>query len=271
MSKSSQYEAKVPDQSGHIPYTATEDEIWAALYQRQMAVLPNRACNDYLAALQKLALPSDRVPQPEEVSVILRHYTGWEVAPVPALINFDRFFRLLAQSRFPAASFIRTWDEFDYLKEPDVFHEIFGHTPLLTDTRFAAFTKAYGQYGLHANKDDRAMLARLYWFTVEFGLINTPEGLRAYGAGLLSSPGELEYALTNREVQRKAFDPVEALRTPYRIDIYQPVYFVIDSLEDLFRLAQSDLRTLILQARKLGMRSPEFTLPVSTSRANTIH
>lgn len=271
MGKTSQYEAKLPDKSGHIAYTAMEDEIWAALYQRQMAALPNRACNDYLAALEKLALPSDRVPQPEEVSVVLRGHTGWEVAPVPALINFDRFFQLLAESKFPAASFIRTWEEFDYLKEPDVFHEIFGHTPLLTDTRFAAFTQAYGRYGLHASKEDRAMLARLYWFTVEFGLINTQDGLRAYGAGLLSSPGELEYALTGRNIHRQPFDPVEALRTPYRIDIYQPVYFVIDSLEDLFQLAQMDLYALIADARRLGMRSPQFPLEVHPSKAETIH
>ncbi|MGH8127213.1 MAG: phenylalanine 4-monooxygenase [Gammaproteobacteria bacterium] len=258
MGKSTNYTAKVPDASGRIPYTEEEDRIWAALYERQMKVLPGRACDDYMDALAKLNLPSDRVPQPGDVSAVLRKHTGWEVAPVPALINFDKFFALLADKKFPAASFIRTWDEFDYLQEPDVFHEIFGHTPLLIDERFAAFTQAYGEYGLKASKEDRVMLAALYWFTVEFGLINSAKGLRAYGSGILSSPGELVYALESDLPQRKPFEPVDALRTPYRIDIYQTVYFVIDGLQDLFDVAQQDLFELIAQARKLGKHTPTF-------------
>ena len=258
MGKGTKYSAKVPDASGRIPYTPEEDRIWAALYERQMKVIPGRAADVYMQALARLDLPKDRVPQPGEVSEVLRAHTGWEVAPVPALINFDDFFKLLSEKKFPAASFIRTWDEFDYLQEPDIFHEIFGHTPLLTDERFAAFTQAYGEYGLKASKEDRTMLARLYWFTVEFGLINTGQGLRAYGAGIISSPGEAVYAIESEVPQRKPFDPVDALRTPYRIDIYQTVYFVIDSLDDLFSLAQQDLFALIAEARRLGMHAPTF-------------
>lgn len=258
MGKGTKYTAKVPDETGHIPYTEEENRIWAALYERQMKVLPGRACDEYMNALTKLDLPADRVPQPEEVSAVLRKHTGWEVAPVPALISFDKFFALLADKKFPAASFIRTWDEFDYLQEPDVFHEIFGHTPLLVDERFATFTQAYGEYGLKASKEDRVMLAALYWFTVEFGLINSAKGLRAYGSGILSSPGELVYALESDVPQRKPFEPVDALRTPYRIDIYQTVYFVIDSLQDLFDVAQRDLFALIARARKLGKHPPTF-------------
>lgn len=258
MGKGTKYAAKVPDERGLIAYTADEDRIWAALYERQMNVLPGRACNEYLDALKRLDLPPDRVPQAKDVSAVLRKYTGWEVAPVPALINFDDFFRLLSEKKFPAASFIRTWEEFDYLQEPDIFHEIFGHTPLLIDERFAEFTHAYGKYGLKASKEDRVMLARLYWFTVEFGLMNTPDGLRAYGSGIMSSPGELIYSLTSDKPERKPFDPVDALRTPYRIDIYQTVYFVIDSLQDLFDVAQKDLFALIAEARRLGMHAPTF-------------
>lgn len=217
-------------------------------------------------ALAQLDLPADRIPQLNDISAMLRKHTGWEVAPVPALINFDKFFALLADKKFPAASFIRTWDEFDYLQEMDVFHEIFGHTPLLFDERFAAFTQAYGEYGLKANKKDRAMLARLYWFTVEFGLIDTAKGLRTYGSGILSSPGELVYALESDVPQRKPFEPVDALRTPYRIDIYQSVYFVIDSLQDLFDVIQKDLFALIEQARALGMHAPTFP-PKETATA----
>jgi len=258
MGKGTKYEAKVPDENGIIPYTEEEDRVWAALYERQMEVLPGRACDEYMDCLDKIGLPSDRVPQAKDVSEVLRKHTGWEVAPVPALINFDKFFGLLSEKKFPAASFIRTWDEFDYLQEPDIFHEIFGHTPLLLDERFAEFTHTYGQCGLKASKEDRVLLAALYWFTVEFGLINTPKGLRAYGAGIMSSPGELIYSLTSDKPQRKPFEPVEAMRTPYRIDIYQTVYYVIDSLQDLFDVAQQDLFALIGEVRRQGMLPPTF-------------
>lgn len=258
MGKASKYTAKVPDENGYIHYTDDENAVWHELITRQKAAIQNRACEPYLEALERLRLPEDRVPQGEEVSAVLRPCTGWEVAPVPALINFDRFFALLADKRFPAASFIRSREEMDYLQEPDIFHEIFGHTPPLTDPRFAAFTHAYGKAGLAASKEDRVMLARLYWFTVEFGLINTPQGLRTYGAGIVSSMGETPYALESDIPVRKPFDPIEALRTPYRIDIFQSVYFVIDSFDDLFRLAQMDLIELIRKARRLGMHPPSF-------------
>lgn len=259
MAKGTRYVAKVPDENGFIRYTDEEHRIWNELITRQKAVLPGRACAEYIHALDRLELPEDRVPQCEEVSRVLRECTGWEVAPVPALINFTDFFNLLANKRFPAASFIRTREELDYLQEPDIFHEIFGHTPLLTDPRFAAFTHAYGKAGATARKEDRAMLARLYWFTVEFGLIHRRnEALRTYGAGVVSSIGETIYALESDEPQRKPFDPLDVLRTPYRIDIYQPIYFVIESFDTLFEVAQMDLLALIEQARKLGMHPPAF-------------
>ncbi len=259
MAKSTKYVAKVPDKNGIIHYTDEENAIWHELITRQRKIIKGRACNEYLEALDRLELPSDRVPQCEDVSRVMRDRTGWEVVPVPALINFDKFFRLLADKKFPAASFIRSREELDYLQEPDIFHEIFGHTPHLTDTRFAAFTHAYGKAGLAASKEDRAMLARLYWFTVEFGLVHRPdEGLRAYGAGIVSSMGETPYALESDIPQRRPFDPVDALRTPYRIDIFQTVYFVINSFDDLFSLAQQDLIALIKEARRLGEHAPTF-------------
>lgn len=259
MAKATKYVAKIPDRDGCIQYSDDENAVWHELITRQKPMLRNRACDEYLHALDRLELPEDRVPQCEDVSRVLREYTGWEVAPVPALINFDKFFRLLASKKFPAASFIRSWEELDYLQEPDIFHEIFGHTPLLTDPRFAAFSQAYGEAGLAASKEDRAMLARLYWFTIEFGLIQRPgEPLRTYGAGIVSSIGELPYALESDVPERRPFDPVDALRTPYRIDIYQTVYFVIDSFDELFSLAQQDLLALIRTARKLGMHAPTF-------------
>lgn len=256
--KPSKYVAKIPDDNGVIHYTDAENQIWNTLITRQKAALPGKACQEYMDALELMNFPEDRVPQCNDVSKVMREHTGWEVAPVPALINFPRFFGLLANKKFPAASFIRTKEELDYLQEPDIFHELFGHTPPLTDNRFAAFTHAYGRAGVRANKKDQAMLARLYWFTVEFGLIDSGDGLRSYGAGIVSSIGETEYALHSDKAVRKPFDPIEMLRTPYRIDIYQPIYFVLESFDQLFDLAQQDLFSLIHQARELGMHEPTF-------------
>ena len=258
MAKISKYRSKTPDSKGIIHYSDEENRMWHELITTQYPNLPGRACDEYIQAMHLMDFPHDRIPQLHEVNEVLQDYTGWSVAPVPALINFTAFFELLANKQFPAATFIRTRDEMDYLQEPDVFHEIFGHTPMLTDHRFAAFSEAYGKAGLAADKRDHAMLARLFWFTVEFGLIDTPEGLRSYGAGIVSSPGELVYALESDIPERKVLDPVDALRTPYRIDIYQTVYFVIRSFDELFDLAQTDLIELVGKARSLGMHPPTF-------------
>lgn len=256
--KGTKYVAKVPDANGIIPYTDEEHAIWSELMARQKPIVERYACDEYLEALERMKFPTDRIPQPEETSAVLRRHTGWEVAPVPALINFDRFFQLLSEKRFPAASFIRSREEMEYLQEPDIFHEIFGHTPLLTDPRFAEFTHAYGLTGLKASKEERVFLARLYWFTVEFGLMRTPKGVKAYGAGIVSSIGETPYSVESPIPQRRPFDPMEMLRTPYRIDIFQSVYYVIDSLDDLFRLAHMDLLGMIREARRLGMHKPTY-------------
>jgi len=260
MSKISNYVAKSPDARGFIHYTDEEHGIWQDLITTQLPMLKGSACDEYIDALQLMDFPTDRIPQLADISEILLDHTGWSVAGVPALIDFTSFFKLLANKRFPAATFIRSREELVYLQEPDIFHEIFGHTPLLTDSRFAAFSQAYGEAGLRADKRDHAMLARLFWFTVEFGLIQTNAGLRSYGAGIVSSPGELVYALQSDIPERKPLDAVDALRTPYRIDIYQTVYFVIDNFDTLYDLAQSDLIGLVQQARKLGLHAPTYPL-----------
>lgn len=258
MGKSSKYEAKVPDENGIIHYTDDEHAVWAELYERQIGLIENRVCDQFLDGLEALDLPSDHIPQTKDVSKVLLDRTGWQVEPVPALINFDRFFRLLNEKKFPAASFIRTRDEMEYLQEPDIFHEIFGHTAMLTDEAFANFTHAYGRAGMQASKEERVFLARLYWFTVEFGLLNTPDGVRIYGGGIASSPGETVYALESDTPIRRPFDPIDALRTPYRIDIFQTVYYVLDSMNDLFELAERDLLKLIREARALGQFEPTY-------------
>lgn len=258
MSKNSSYTSRTPDSNGIIHYSDEEHAVWNELITTQYPMLPDHACDEYVQALHLMDFPHDRIPQLHEVNEVLMDYTGWSVAPVPALIDFTSFFKLLATRQFPAATFIRRREDMDYLQEPDIFHEVFGHTPLLTDYRFAAFSEAYGKAGLTADKKDHAMLARLFWFTVEFGLIQTPGGLRSYGAGIVSSPGELIYALESDIPLRKRLDPVDALRTPYRIDIYQTVYFIIESFDELFELAQMDLIALVREARSMGMHLPTF-------------
>lgn len=256
--KSTTYTSRQPDATGHIPYSPEENAVWHDLMKRQIPMLNGRACPQWFGALDEMNFPKNHVPQLKNVSEVLKKNTGWSVSAVPALIGFTKFFHLLANKQFPVATFIRRREDFDYLQEPDIFHEVFGHTPPLTDHRFASFVEAWGKTGLAADPADHAMLARLFWFTVEFGLVNTEEGIRAYGAGLMSSPGELVYAIESDKPIRKPFDPVDVLRTPYRIDIYQPIYFVIESFDQLFELAQQDLLSYIKEARHLGMHEPTY-------------
>lgn len=259
MSKASHYVSRLPDETGLVRYSDEENAIWAELYARQEKAIQGKACEEFLYGLDQIGMPKDRVPQLPEISRVLKRETGWEVAYVPALIPFGEFFRLLANKQFPAATFVRTREELDYLQEPDIFHELFGHTPLLTNPHFADFTHRYGQLGLAASREDRVYLARLYWFTVEFGLLQKPgQDMRIYGGGILSSIGETEYAYRSNIALRKKFALTDVLRTPYRIDIMQPLYYVIEELADLSRLTQLDLMAKVQEARALGLLEPLF-------------
>lgn len=257
--KKTSYVSRPVDQNGYAQYTDEENQIWHDLMIQQMDILKNRACDEYMHGLSLLQLPNDRIPQCPDVTKVLKEMTGWSLAPVPALIPFDRFFNLLANKKFPAATFIRRREELLYLQEPDIFHEVFGHCPLLTHPAYADFTHLYGQLGQKANHDDRVMLAKLYWFTIEFGLIQTKEGLRIYGGGILSSMSETPYCLESVDAIRKPFDPIDILRTPYRIDQIQPIYYVIDDFNVLFNLVNMDLMALIKKARSLGMHEPLYS------------
>ncbi|GKW49518.1 phenylalanine 4-monooxygenase [Halomonas sp. NCCP-2165] len=265
-----QYQAHQPDARGHITYSAVENATWQALIQRQLELLPGRACQAYLDGLERLALPRERLPQLAEVDRVLETATGWRTAPVPALIPFDTFFALLADRRFPVATFIRTPEEMDYLQEPDIFHELFGHCPMLTHPAFADFTATYGRLGLAASPAERVYLARLYWMTVEFGLVETPQGRRIYGGGILSSPKETRYALSEAP-EHHPFDALDALRTPYRIDILQPLYYVLDRLEALQELARRDIMALVHQAMALGLYPPRFPPKEAASESRATH
>lgn len=255
--KSTQYLAREPDDSGFIHYPEAEHQVWNTLITRQLKVIEGRACQEYLDGIEQLGLPHERIPQLGEINQVLQATTGWRVARVPALIPFQTFFELLASKQFPVATFIRTPEELDYLQEPDIFHEIFGHCPLLTNPWFAEFTHTYGKLGLAASKEERVYLARLYWLTIEFGLVDTSQGQRIYGGGILSSPKETLYCLSDAP-QHLAFDPIEAMRTPYRIDILQPLYFVLPELKRLFELAHEDVMAMVQQAMRLGLHAPKF-------------
>lgn len=255
--KKTSYVARPVNAAGHADYSAEDNSVWNELILRQRPIVENRACREYIKGLDLLELPRNRIPQCSEISKTLREITGWTLEPVPALIPFDRFFYLLANRRFPAATFIRTREDLNYLQEPDIFHEIFGHCPLLTNSAYADFTYLYGKLGLEATHEDRILLARLYWFTIEFGLIRSPLGLRAYGGGILSSMNETVYCLESTIPKRLAFDPLEALRTPYRIDVMQPIYFILEDFDTLYQLTEVDLIGLIHKARQLG----EYFIP----------
>jgi len=258
MGKAIKYVSKKPDERGFIDWSDEENQVWHDLVMRQLNCIDGRACDEYIYGLDLLNLPHDHVPQLEEINRVLKKKTGWECVKVPALINFDRFFSLLSNKQFPVATFLRHRDEFDYLQEPDFFHEIFGHCAMLTNPAFAEFTYTYGRLGYEASKEDRVFLARLYWFTVEFGLLRRNGNLRIYGGGILSSPGETEYAVTSDKPIYRPFDPVDIMRTPYRIDIMQPIYFVIDDIKQLYELAQTDIMNMVQEAKSLGLHEPVY-------------
>jgi phenylalanine-4-hydroxylase len=218
-------------------YTEAEHQVWITLYERQAALLPGRACAPFLKGLDALDLHRAGIPDFARINEELRRLTGWTVVAVPGLVPDAVFFDHLANRRFPAGQFIRKPDELDYLQEPDIFHDVFGHVPMLTDPVFADYMAAYGRGGQRAMALGRlANLARLYWYTVEFGLMDSPEGLRIYGAGIVSSRAESIFALDDPSPNRLGFDLERVMRTPYRIDDFQQVYFVIPRLERLLEV-----------------------------------
>ena len=215
-------------------YSDTDHQVWITLYERQAALLPGRACDPFLKGLESLDLHRAGIPEFARINEELQRLTGWTVVAVPGLVPDDVFFDHLAHRRFPAGQFIRRPEQLDYLQEPDIFHDVFGHVPMLTDPVFADYMQAYGQGGLRALGLGRLHnLARLYWYTVEFGLLQTPHGLRIYGAGIVSSRAESIFALDDPSPNRVGFDLERVMRTPYRIDDFQQVYFVIPSLQTL--------------------------------------
>jgi len=221
-------------------YTESEQQLWKRLYARQSALVPQYACDEFVDILGALNFGAG-IPHFDEINAKLSSATGWALVAVPGLLPDDVFFTHLANRRFPVSVWLRTLAEFDYVVEPDIFHDFFGHVPLLFNPTFADYLEAYGVGGVKA-KGLNALdyLARLYWYTVEFGLIQTPRGLRTYGAGILSSRGELPYAVNSPKPNRVAFDLQRVMQSHYKIDTFQETYFVIESFDELFLATAPD-------------------------------
>jgi phenylalanine-4-hydroxylase len=253
-------------------YTADEHSLWRRLHARQSRLVPRYACAEFVAGVGRLDA-ADGVPRFDRASAMLRKATGWEIVAVPGLLPDRTFFGHLAKRRFPVTVWLRRPDEFDYIVEPDVFHDFYGHVPLLVDPVFAYYMQAYGEGGLKADRlDALGHLARLYWYTVEFGLMHSPEGLKVYGAGILSSGGEIRYAIEDPRPRRIAFDLLRVMRSDYRIDRMQDTYFVVDDFRQLFEATAPDftphyerLRGMTTVAADGGLPEDRLVPPAATS------
>jgi phenylalanine-4-hydroxylase len=256
----SQYTAKIADSKGFIHYTDTENHTWQTLIERQDEIAKRYACDEFVKGLSLLNMPRDRVPQCKDINEVLMELTGWSVTPVPALIPEEEFYNLLANKQFPAASFIRIPEHLNYLPEPDIFHEFYGHCPLLTNQAYADFVEWYGKTALNCSKQQFTILARLFWFTIEFGLFKQGDNVKVYGGGILSSYEETIYSATSDIPRRKTLDFLEAMRTPYRYDEIQKLYFYIESMEQLYEFQHIDFETLLQQTSELGDLPPSYHL-----------
>ncbi len=247
---------------GWDQYTPEHHAIWRTLFERQAKLLPGRACGEYLRGLAQLGVAAEGIPDFERLSDILERATGWRIVAVPGLVPDETFFRHLANRRFPATNWIRTPEQMDYLQEPDVFHDVLGHVPMLIHPVFADYMAAYGRGGLKAaGLGALHRLSRLYWYTVEFGLIHRPEGLRIYGSGILSSRTESVYCLEDPRPRRLAFDLRRVMRTRYHIDRFQDTYFVIDGFDQLFEATRPDFAPIYRDLEHLPDIAPDETVP----------
>jgi phenylalanine-4-hydroxylase len=242
-------------------YRAEDHAIWRFLFDRQQKLLIGRACREYLDGLAALGVAAEGIPDFRRLSEVLARATRWRLVAVPGLVPDGVFFAHLAERRFPSTCFIRRPDQLDYLQEPDVFHDICGHVPLLMNPVFADYMQAYGRGGLKAQGlGHLERLARLYWYTVEFGLIATAQGLRIYGSGILSSAGESVYCLDDPRPNRVGFDLRRIMRTRYRIDRFQQTYFVIDDFDQLFEATRPDFAPIYREVAVLPDLDPDQVL-----------
>lgn len=242
-------------------YTAQQHALWRRLYERQARLIPGRACDVFIDSIHALDV-SQGIPQFERTTERLYKATGWQLVAVPGLVPDQVFFEHLANRRFPVTVWLREEHEFDYIVEPDVFHDFFGHVPLLFNPVFADHLQEYGKGGLKALRlDGLAYLARLYWYSIEFGLIQSSQGLRIYGAGILSSGGEVDYCLSDPRPKRIAFEVERVMRTLYKIDSYQETYFVIRDFQQLFDDTAPDFTALYARLKEQDALPADILLP----------
>ena len=242
-------------------YAPGEHDLWRRLYQRQASLVARHACDEFNETLRALDFGS-AIPRFDRVNPRLREASDWQLVAVPGLLPDVTFFEHLAHRRFPVTVWLRNPEEFDYIVEPDIFHDFFGHVPMLFNPVFANYMQAYGRGALKAHALGAIeMLARLYWYTVEFGLIDTPRGPRVYGAGILSSGGEIGYCLESPEPNRIGFDLLRIMQTLYKIDTYQETYFVIRDFEQLFEATEPDFTPYYEILRGREPIAPSAVLP----------
>lgn len=238
-------------------YTEQDHATWKTLFERQARLLPGRACDEFLRGLKDLPLDAERIPDFRRLNEVLERRTGWQIVAVPGLVPDEVFFAHLANRRFPAGHFIRQWHQLDYLEEPDVFHDVFGHVPMLMMPAMADFIQAYGQGGLRAQSlGVLDKLARVYWYTVEFGLVRQSDGLRLYGAGIASSASETRYSVEDASPNRIGFELERVMRTRYRIDDFQETYFVLEHFDELLTLARVDFAPFYERVRGAADHEP---------------
>jgi phenylalanine-4-hydroxylase len=246
-------------------YTTEEHGVWRALYRQQAKLLVGRAAPEFLEGMAALPLGEETIPDVDRLNEKLTKLTGWQVVCVPGLVPDGIFFEHLANRRFPAGQFIRKADQLDYIEEPDIFHDVFGHVPMLAHPVFADYMQAFGAGGLRAMGFGMlTQLGRLYWATVEFGLIRGRDGLRIYGSGIVSSKGESLYALESDSPNRIHFDLERAMRTDYRIDDFQQTYMVIDSFQELFDATQQDFAPIYARMKGVPDIQPGALLPTDS-------
>ena len=253
-------QAQRPDwtiDQGWADYSAQDHAVWRTLFERQSALLPGRACDAFVDGMRHLPMDADAIPDFRALNEVLLPRTGWQIVAVPGLVPDEVFFEHLAQRRFPAGQFIRKPDQLDYLEEPDVFHDVFGHVPMLMNPVIADFVQAYGVGGLRAQQLGVLQhLARVYWYTIEFGLVRQDDGLRIYGSGIASSFTETVFALDDASSNRVMFNLERVMRTDYRIDDFQETYFVLERLDDLLALATIDFAPLYERVRRAAALAP---------------
>lgn len=242
-------------------YTVKEHSVWKILFERQCHLLPGRACDEFVHGMKSLPIGADQIPDFSRLSDVLMKRTGWQIVAVPGLVPDDVFFEHLANRRFPSSQFIRKPHQLDYLEEPDVFHDVFGHVPLLMNPAIADYIQAYGVGGLRAKRlGVLDKLSRVYWYTVEFGLVQQTDGLRIYGAGIASSATETIFTLDDASPSRVRFDVDRVMRTHYRIDDFQETYFVIQDLDELLELARIDFSSIYERVKALPEHRPGSVL-----------